>query len=54
MVLGKKYLLVLTKKHGKKVATEIREIVQSELDLVKQKQKEKNWSQKLELDIVFF
>ena len=32
----------------------ITDTVQSELDLVKQKQKEKNWSQKLELDIVLF
>ena len=54
MVLGKNYLLVWTEKHGKKGAMKITETVQSELDLVKQKQKEKNWSQKLELDIVFF
>ena len=54
VVFGKKYLLVLTEKHGKKGAMKITETVQSELDLVKQKQKEKNWSQKLELYIVFF
>ena len=54
MVLGKIYLLVLTEKHGKKGAMKITETVLSELDLVKQKQKEKNWSEKLELDIAFF
>ena len=32
----------------------ITETVQSKLDLAKQKQKEKNWSQKLELDVVLF
>ena len=54
MVLGKIYLLVLTEKHGKKGAMKIAETVPSELDLVKQKQKEKKWSEKLELDIAFF
>ena len=39
---GKKYLLVLIEKHGKKGAMKITETVQLELDLVKQKQKEKN------------
>ena len=32
----------------------ITDTVQSELDLVKQKKNKKNWSQKLELDIVLF
>ena len=32
----------------------ITDTVQSELDLVKQKKTKKNWSQKLELDIVLF
>ena len=32
----------------------ITDTVQSELYLVKQKKKKKNWSQKLELDIVLF
>ena len=54
MVLGKIYLLVLTEKHGKKGVMKITETVPSELDLVKEKQKEKNWSEKLELDIAFF
>ena len=50
----KRHLPVMTEKHGKKGAMKITETEQLELDLVKQKQKKKTWSQKLKFDIVFF
>ena len=52
---GKRYLLVLIEKHGKKRINEDHRNcpVRVRSCKKKKKQKEKSWSQKLELDIVF-